>query len=67
MAKELFKANGLQYEEHNVATDMFRRQEMIENSGQMGVPVIMIDKDLVIGFNKPVITDLLGLSDKVTA
>lgn len=62
LAKEYFKANNIPYEEHDVSTDIARRNEMIEKSGQMGVPVIIIDnKDLIVGFNKPVIADLLGL------
>lgn len=62
LAKEYFKANNIPFEEHNVAADLERRNEMIEKSGQMGVPVIIIgDSDLVVGFNKPVIANLLGL------
>ena len=62
LAKEYFAANNIPYEEHNVAADIERRNEMIEKSGQMGVPVIIIgDSDLVVGFNKPVIANLLGL------
>ncbi len=62
LAKEYFAANNIPYEEHNVAADTERRNEMIEKSGQMGVPVIIIgDTDLVVGFNKPIIANLLGL------
>lgn len=61
LAKEFFKEKSVTYEEHNVAADSERRAEMIEKSGQMGVPVITIGNNLVIGFNKPVITQLLGL------
>ena len=61
MAKEYFKENNIAYTEHNVATDMAKRKEMVEKSGQMGVPVIVIDNDMVIGFNKPVVAKLLGL------
>ena len=62
MAKEFFKEKSIAYTEHNVAADMERRQEMIDKSGQMGVPVIIIDdKDLIIGFNKPKIAELLGV------
>lgn len=57
--KEFFKENNVSYEEYNVASDEKRRDEMIELSGQMGVPVITIDNDLVIGFNKPVLSELL--------
>ncbi len=50
------------YTEHNVATDLEKRKEMIEKSGQMGVPVILIDNEMVIGFNQPKIKQLLGLA-----
>mgnify|MGYP001573479665 CR=1 FL=1 len=40
MAKEYFKANNIAYTEHDVATDLERRKEMVEKSSQMGVPVI---------------------------
>jgi len=60
-AKEFFTENNVVYTEHNVATDMERRNEMIEKSGQMGVPVIFVDNDMVIGYNKSKLEQLLGL------
>lgn len=62
MAKEYFKENNIAYTEHDVAADMEQRKIMIDKSGQMGVPVIQIDNDLVVGFNKPVVSKLLGLT-----
>ena len=59
--KEFFAEHNVQYTEHNVATDFERRNEMIEKSGQMGVPVIFVDNDMVIGYNKPRLAQLLGL------
>ena len=61
MAKEFFKANNVAYTEHDVAGDVERRKEMIDKSGQMGVPVIIIGNELIVGFNKPVIAKLLGI------
>ncbi len=61
MAKEFFKENNIAYTEHNVAADIARRNEMIEKSGQMGVPVIYVDNEMVIGYNKQKLTQLLGL------
>ncbi|MDO8564808.1 MAG: glutaredoxin family protein, partial [bacterium] len=52
-AKKFFAQNNVEYTEHNVAADLEKRKEMIEKSGQMGVPVIAIDNDLVVGFNQP--------------
>ncbi|OGI94250.1 NrdH-redoxin [Candidatus Nomurabacteria bacterium RIFCSPLOWO2_01_FULL_40_18] len=61
MAKEFFKEKKVAYTEYNVATDMTKRKEMIEKSGQMGVPVIIIGEELIVGFNKSKIVQLLGL------
>jgi len=62
MAKDYFKENGVEFTDYNVGTDTEKRKEMLKKSGQMGVPVIVVDnKDLVVGFNKPVLDRLLGL------
>ena len=61
MAKDFFKEKNITYTDYNVALDTEKRKEMLEKSGQMGVPVIVIDNDLVVGFNKPVISKLLGV------
>ncbi len=52
LAKTFFKEKGLKYEEFNVATDLAKRREMVEKSGQMGVPVIDIDGQIVVGFDE---------------
>lgn len=62
MAKDFFTEKGIKYEEYNVASDTDKRAEMIDITGQMGVPVIQIDNDVIIGFNKPKIAELLGVS-----
>ncbi len=61
MAKEFFKANNIAYTEHDVAGDLEKRQEMMQKSGQLGVPVIIIGDELTVGFDKPKIAKLLGL------
>lgn len=61
MAKEFFKTNNVEYQEFNVAQDAKARDEMIQKSGQLGVPVIFIDSNLIIGFDKPKIAQLLGI------
>lgn len=48
------------YEEYNVAVDAEKRREMIERSGQMGVPVIDIDGQIVVGFDRDRLIELLG-------
>ena len=67
MAKEYFQKNNVEFSEFNVGTDLEKRQEMIEKSGQMGVPVITVGGDLVVGFNKSRLQELLGLADMPTA
>ncbi|MFA5931968.1 MAG: glutaredoxin domain-containing protein [Candidatus Paceibacterota bacterium] len=61
MAKDFFTANSIVYTDYNVATDLEKRKEMMEKSGQMGVPVIIIGNELTVGFDKPKIAKLLGL------
>jgi len=52
MTKDFFKENNIAYEEKDVSTDAAARDEMVAKSNQMGVPVIDIDGELIIGFNK---------------
>ena len=61
MAKELFAEHNIPYIEHNVAQDAEKRAELIEKSGQMGVPVITIDNELIVGFDEERIRKLLGI------
>lgn len=52
MAKEFFSKKGVQYEEYNVAEDEKARNEMFEKSHQMGVPVIEVDNEIFVGFDR---------------
>ena len=61
MAKDYFKEINIAYTEYDVASDMEKRREMVEKSGQMGVPVIIIGEEITVGFNQPKIAQLLGL------
>ena len=61
MAKDFFKEKGVAYTEYNVASDLERRKEMVDKSGQMGVPVIIIGDELTVGFDKSKISKLLGI------
>jgi glutaredoxin-like YruB-family protein len=58
-AKEFFKENNIEFIDYNVAEDNARRTEMLERSGQMGVPVIFIESEMIIGFNEKRLKDLL--------
>ena len=65
-AKEFFNAQGVKYEEFDVLTDVIRRQEMVDKSGQMGVPVIIVSatdgsgEEIIIGFDRPRLVKSLG-------
>lgn len=63
MAKEYFTEKGVSFINYDVASDLAKRQEMIEMTGQMGVPVIKIADDVIIGFDKPKIAQLLGIEN----
>lgn len=58
-AKEYLTQKGVPFREYNVADDRDKAKEMIEKSGQMGVPVVTIGNDVVIGFNQAKIDSLL--------
>ena len=61
MSKEFFKEHNIQFIEHDVARDLEHRKEMIEKSGQMGVPVIFVDDKMIIGFDKNALSEALGV------
>jgi glutaredoxin 3 len=60
-AKLFFQAHDVAFEEHDVQTDLAARQEMLTKSGQMGVPVIIIGDELIVGFDQPRLRQLLGV------
>ncbi|MFA5098789.1 MAG: Uxx-star family glutaredoxin-like (seleno)protein [Candidatus Paceibacterota bacterium] len=62
MAKEYLNEQGIEYKNYDVASDETARKEMVEKSGQMGVPVIDIDGKIIVGFNKPEIEKALNLN-----
>lgn len=62
MTKEFFKANNVEFTDYDVSTDIEKRKEMVERSGQMGVPVIFIGDDMIVGFDQQRIMSLLGIS-----
>jgi len=61
MAKEFFDDKGVVYTELNVAEDENARNKMIERSGQMGVPVIVVGSEVTVGFDEGRLAALLGL------
>ena len=63
MAKEFFTANNVAFTDIDVSLDAGKRQEMIDTSGQMGVPVIKIGEEMVIGFDKRRLSELLDIKE----
>ncbi|MFA6300788.1 MAG: glutaredoxin domain-containing protein [Candidatus Paceibacterota bacterium] len=60
MAKDYFKKKGVAYEDKNVGVDRAAGQEMVTKSGQMGVPVIDINGEIIVGFQPEVFEELLN-------
>jgi glutaredoxin-like YruB-family protein len=60
MAKEFFAKNNIKFTDIDVSSDVTKQQEMIGKSGQLAVPVIDIDGDIIVGFNEPKLKDLIG-------
>ncbi len=60
-AKEYLTSKNIPFTDYNVAEDQPKAEEMIHKSGQMGVPVIDFDGEIIIGFDKPKIDQLLKI------
>jgi len=58
--KEYLSQKGIAYVEHDVGSDRDKAMEMVEKSRQMGVPVIIIDDNIVVGFNQSALDKLLS-------
>ena len=61
MAKEYFRQNNVPYTEYDVSKDVAKQQEMIVKTHQYGVPVIIINGQIVLGFDSAKINHILGL------
>jgi len=61
--KEFLKQNDIEFEDIDVSKDENALKEMVEKSGQMGVPVVEIDGEIVVGFDKEKISELLKLAN----
>ena len=59
VAKQYFQEKKINFEEIDVSKDQKKAQEMIEQSGQMGVPVILIDDEIIVGFDQEKIEAIL--------
>ncbi len=61
LAKDFMTAHDIKFTDYNVATDLQRRKEMIDKTGQMGVPVIDIDGKTMVGFEESRLAEALGI------
>jgi glutaredoxin-like YruB-family protein len=61
MAKDFFDENNIKYTNYDVSTDLAKRREMMDKTGQMGVPVIVVDGDFLVGFDEDGLKSKLGL------
>ncbi len=65
VTKDFLASHNINFEDIDVSIDQKAAQYMIEKSGQMGVPVIEIDDKIIIGFNKPVLEEILGINKTI--
>ncbi|MFH0855869.1 MAG: glutaredoxin domain-containing protein [Candidatus Omnitrophota bacterium] len=59
--KQFLKDNNLAFEDYDVGSDRLKADEMVAKSGQMGVPVIDIEGEIIVGFDKERIKAALGI------
>jgi glutaredoxin-like YruB-family protein len=59
--KEFLKEKGIEFEEIDVSKDEKARDEMIKKSGRLEAPIVEIDGEIVVGFDKEKICKLLGI------
>jgi len=60
-AKQFLKDNNVVFEEVDLAADQQAAEEMVKKSGQMGVPVLDIEGEIIVGFDKEKIKQSLGI------
>ena len=61
--KQFLKEHNIEFEDIDVFKDKVAQEEMIRKSGQMGVPVVEIDSEIIVGFNKNKIIELLNIKE----
>ncbi|HEC69396.1 MAG TPA: glutaredoxin family protein [Candidatus Omnitrophica bacterium] len=62
LAKEYFSSKGVTYQDFDVSQDRQALEEMVKISGQMGVPIIVINNEVIVGFDRAKIDSLLAKS-----
>ena len=61
MTKDFFKENNITFTDLDVTSDEKNKEEMLERSGQMSVPVIFVGDEMVVGFNESKLKELLEI------
>ncbi|MGF1503552.1 MAG: NrdH-redoxin [Chloroflexi bacterium] len=59
--KAYLRRHKIRFREVDVSRDPAAARDLARRSGQMGVPVLDIDRQIIVGFDKPAINDALGL------
>ena len=62
MAKDFLAEKNIPYTNYDVSTDAAKREEMIQKTGHLGVPVIVIGDQTIVGFDRQKIADTLGVA-----
>jgi glutaredoxin 3 len=63
MAKEWLTSKNIPFSDYNVAEDLNKRKEMVEMTGQLGVPVIKIGDEVMVGFNQAQMAKILEIAE----
>jgi len=61
--KTFLKQHNIEFEDIDVSKDEEARNHMIEKSGQMGVPVVEVDEEIIVGFDKEKICEILKIKE----
>ncbi|HEY1037242.1 MAG TPA: glutaredoxin domain-containing protein [Candidatus Paceibacterota bacterium] len=61
VAKEFLTSHGVEYTEVDVAADVNAREEMVDKSGQLGVPVFDINGQIIVGYNEQLLSKVVGI------
>jgi glutaredoxin-like YruB-family protein len=64
LAKDYLKEKNIAFEDIDVAANSDAAQEMVKKSGQMGVPVLEINGQIIVGWNKSAIEEALATKSK---
>lgn len=67
MAKEFLTSHNVPFEDIDVSVDAAQRDEMVNKSGQLGVPVFDIDGQIMVGYNQQLLSKVVGIGQPAPA